>query len=237
MCWLLSKPFHTWLQTAPVHAEGHTLIKPTEPHHLQKAEMSFGGSQSGHLLHHGYALKSCPWKSKNRTDDREPWWSTHWKSVCICAKDSDTDITLVYKNLMKTVMSHVSLNMVCYNQSTRSTKSNNKTPLWFRSGSQFLTWALKLEPLLRPRLKTLRTAVFFHIHRQQSVLPHVTQIHTEATLSLNIILMLSGGLVSIPTLAWCLSLWATPALPQESKILAMLEVGLPTRYNPAISSG
>lgn len=169
MCWLLSKPFHTWLQTAPVHAEGHTLIKPTEPHHLQKAEMPFGGSQSGHLFHHGYAFKFCPWKSKNRTDDREPCRSpAHIESVCICAEDSDTDITLVYKNLMKTVMSHISLNMVCYNQFTTSTKSNNKTPLWFRSGSQFLTWALKLEPLPRPHLKTQRTAVLFHIRRQQS---------------------------------------------------------------------
>lgn len=106
---------------------------------------------------------------------KQDWWqgtlaesSTHWKSVCICAEDSDTDITLVYKNLMKTVMSHISLNMICYNQFTTSTKSNNKTPLWFRSGSQFLTWALKLEPLPRPHLKTQRTAVLFHIRRQQS---------------------------------------------------------------------
>lgn len=95
MCWLLSKPFHTWLQTAPVHAEGHTLIKPTEPHHLQKAEMPFGGSQSGHLFHHGYAFKFCPRKSKNRTDDREPWRSpAHIEKVFVFVLRTQTQISL-----------------------------------------------------------------------------------------------------------------------------------------------
>ncbi len=29
------------VQTTPVRAEGHGLMKPTEPHHLQRAEMQF----------------------------------------------------------------------------------------------------------------------------------------------------------------------------------------------------
>lgn len=35
--WLSSCPFHTWLKTTPVHAEGHAPMKPTKPHQPQKA--------------------------------------------------------------------------------------------------------------------------------------------------------------------------------------------------------
>lgn len=146
--------------------------------HSDKANRTTSPAKSRDVIWRFPKRTSSPWlclEILSMKIKKQDWWqgtlaesSTHWKSVCICAEDSDTDITLVYKNLVKTVMSHISLNMVCYNQFTTSTKSNNKTPLWFRSGSQFLTWALKLEPLPRPHLKTQRTAVLFHIHRQQS---------------------------------------------------------------------
>ena len=46
--WLSSKPFQIQLQTAQVDGEGHDLKKPTEMHHLQKAEMQSLGSETEH---------------------------------------------------------------------------------------------------------------------------------------------------------------------------------------------
>lgn len=65
--WLSSQPLHTQL-----HAKGHALMKPREPHHPQTAGMLLWGSQiSGHPPPHpGYASRFCLWKSKTELETR-----------------------------------------------------------------------------------------------------------------------------------------------------------------------
>ena len=46
-CWFSSRPLHTRLRTGPARVGGHSLIKPTGPHHPQKAQTQSWGHQTG----------------------------------------------------------------------------------------------------------------------------------------------------------------------------------------------
>ncbi|KAI3356981.1 hypothetical protein L3Q82_003616 [Scortum barcoo] len=63
-------PLHTRLQTAPAHAEGPGLMKPTGQHHLQKAEMKSCGSQTWTPSGPWLRLEILSIKIMNRTGDK-----------------------------------------------------------------------------------------------------------------------------------------------------------------------
>lgn len=80
--WLL----HVWLHTIPMSAEGHSLMKSTEPHHLLRAEKQFLGSQTGHSPQPDCTLRSM--KITNRISGRgQSWWShTPTENVTFCTE-------------------------------------------------------------------------------------------------------------------------------------------------------
>lgn len=42
-CWFSSQPLHIWLSTAPARVKVSSLMKPSKPHHRQKAQMDLPG--------------------------------------------------------------------------------------------------------------------------------------------------------------------------------------------------
>lgn len=54
-CWFSFPLLHTTQRTVPVQAGGHHRMKPTEPHHLRKAEMKLWNYPSESLPPLGYA--------------------------------------------------------------------------------------------------------------------------------------------------------------------------------------
>ena len=57
---LFSQPLHTRLRTGPTRAGGHGLMKPTGPHHLQRAESRSWRHQTELPQHPGCVSKFCP---------------------------------------------------------------------------------------------------------------------------------------------------------------------------------
>lgn len=135
--------------------------------HSDKANRTTSPAKSRDVIWR-FPKRTSSWKSKNRTDDREPWWSpAHIEKVFVFVLRTQTQISLWF---IRTWWKQLwAIYLWTWFVITSSPQAQSPiTKLWFRSGSQFLTWALKLEPLPRPHLKTQRTAVLFHIHRQQS---------------------------------------------------------------------
>ncbi len=97
-CWLSSQLLQTRLKTTTVHVEGHSLMKPMEPHHLQTAEMQFWGPQTGHSPPPSSALRSCPWISQTELETRgNPGRRQHSPKKCtgLYAENMDTALILV----------------------------------------------------------------------------------------------------------------------------------------------
>lgn len=96
-----SQSLHSWLPTALVHAEHHSLMEPSEPHYLQKAERRFWDSHIGPSLPPSCTLRSCTWKSQTEevTSDNEE--VCHWRQSNM-AQSIHISSTLATDKLLKT---------------------------------------------------------------------------------------------------------------------------------------
>lgn len=79
------------------HAGSHRLMKPIEPHHLQKTKEQIWGSQPRQSPLLGCALSSCPWIDQTGPDWRATLvdFNTYWKHVWLCAENVNPAHTLL----------------------------------------------------------------------------------------------------------------------------------------------
>ncbi len=67
-CWLSCRPLYIQLQYG---LDGHSLMRPTEPHHLQRAESQFWCPQTRHSPPIGCTLRFDPWISQTESVTRD----------------------------------------------------------------------------------------------------------------------------------------------------------------------